>query len=62
MKLTVYIDKVFYNDRDVTDDHEIARLVKSHISHLGKVTLYYDKPYDELKWWEKWLRRAGSGM
>ena len=61
MKLTIYIDTVFSGHKEVTDPKKIARLVKDHIAHLGKVSIYYDVPYDQLKWWQKWLRVMGSG-
>ena len=60
MKLTIYIDNVFFNEEEVTDPKEIARLVKNHIAHLGKVDLYYEIPYDQLKWWQKILRMMGN--
>jgi hypothetical protein len=49
MKLTVYIDT------DLTDPKEIAKLVKDHISHLGKVKVYYQKPIRDHVWWKRLL-------
>lgn len=61
MKITVYIDNVNHEHKEITDSKEIAQLVKDHISHLGHVEIYYDIPYDDLSWWQKTLRIMGSG-
>lgn len=37
MKLTIYIEDVSFEHKTITDPKEIARVVKSHIAHLGKV-------------------------
>jgi len=66
MKITVYIDNVNHEHKEITDSKEIAQLVKDHISHLGKVSVYYEKPFNELSWWYKFLRigsnNPGSGF
>ena len=43
MKLTVYIDNVYDNDKHkkIEDENEIAKLVINTLSHLGKVSIYY---------------------
>jgi hypothetical protein len=52
----VYIDNVNFDHKEVTDPKEIARLVKSHVAHLGKVEVYYETPYNMLSPWQKLLR------
>jgi len=61
MKLTVYIENVNYDHKEVNDPKEIALLVKNHISHLGKVSIYYKVPTHMLTWWQRLLRYCGSG-
>ena len=56
MKVTVYIENVFHDEKEVTDPKEIARLVKDHISHLGKIEVYYEIPFNMLPWWKQILR------
>ena len=62
MKVTVYIDNVNFDHKEVTDPKEIAKLVKNHIAHLGKVEVYYEIPYDQVSWFQKLVRSiAGRG-
>jgi len=56
MKITIYINNVNHEHKEITDSKEIAQLVKDHISHLGKVSVYYEKTFNELSWWQKFLR------
>jgi hypothetical protein len=41
-KITIYIEKVFYDHKEIKDPKEVARLVKRHISHLGNVRVGYE--------------------
>lgn len=62
MKLTVYIDNVFHEEEEVTDPKEIAKVVRNHITHLGKVKVYYRTPLDDMTWWEKLLFYMSGGL
>jgi hypothetical protein len=53
MKLTIYIEDVYFEHETITDPKEIARVVKSHITHLGKVSVYYQKPIKNMIWWRR---------
>lgn len=48
-KLTVTLEKVSYDHKKVEDPKEIARLVKNHIAHLGKVEVTYETPLAKKK-------------
>ena len=43
MKLTVYINNVYDNDKDekIEDENEIVLLVQRALSHLGNIKIYY---------------------
>ena len=41
MKITIEVEKFVDEDHnEVTDGKEIAKLIRKHISHLGKFTIY----------------------
>jgi len=49
MKITIEVEKFVDEDHnEVTDGKEIAKLIRKHISHLGKFTIYYSLP--RTKW------------
>lgn len=49
-KITVLLEKVFHNHKEVLDPKAIARLVKDHIAHLGKVEeVTYETPLEKKK-------------
>lgn len=48
-KLTVTLEKVFHDDKKIEEPEEIARLVKNHIAHLGKVEVTYETPLAKKK-------------
>ena len=55
MKITVEIDNMFFDEEKIDDIAEIARIIKNHLSHLGHVRVFYEKPFKELSWWRKAL-------
>lgn len=38
-KLIVFLDNVFFDEKKITNSDEVAKLVKNHLSHLGKVNV-----------------------
>lgn len=59
-KITIYVDKIYYKDEEITNPKLIARVIKNHITHLGNIEVYYISP--PKKWWKKILYYMTSGM
>lgn len=58
-KITIYIRDCHFNDENITDEKQIAQLIKDHIAHLGESTIYYERRYKSLSWWQKLLKSLG---
>lgn len=45
MKITIHIENAVDEDHnEITDPKKVAKLIRNHISHLGKVSIYYSLP------------------
>lgn len=46
-KIIVFLENVHHAHKDFVDPQAIARLVKDHVAHLGKVSVIYETPLEE---------------
>jgi hypothetical protein len=60
-KVTVYISNCHYEDEDITKEKRIAQIIKDRISDLGEVEVYYENRYENLSWWQKFMKSMGGG-
>ena len=56
-EISIYTDRIYYEDETIEDAREIANIIRKHISHLGKFNIYY-RPKPKT-FWQK-LQRAIS--
>lgn len=40
-KITIYTEKIYFKDKEITDPNEISTIIKNQISHLGEFSIYY---------------------
>jgi len=42
MEITIYLDKIWEDHETITDPKEVAKRIRSNLSHLGAMTIYYE--------------------
>lgn len=53
-KITIYLNEIYFNGQTVNDPMKMAKIIHSHIKHLGEMTTYVTpKPKT---FWQKLLK------
>jgi hypothetical protein len=51
-KIEIYVDKIYHEDKEITDAHEIADVICRVTKHLGSLSFYVTpKPKNKLQEW-----------